>query len=413
MTASDLEDVWRRSAPHVLAALARRYGDFDAAEDAAQGALLAASVQWPVDGTPDNPTAWLIRVASRRFIDRHRSDKARTDREQVAARQVPADEMWSREGDAGDAHAADNTLLLLLLCCHPAVPRAAQVALTLRAVGGLTTTQIARAFSVPEPTMAQRIVRAKARLRQVDARFTLPNAEELPDRLTSLQHVLYLIFNEGYTSTQGQALYDVSLTDEAIRLTRQLHDQLPDCGEVTGLLALMLLTDARRVARAEPDGSLVPLADQDRTRWDLAAIAEGTRLLEAVLGRRQVGPYQIQAAIAAVHAEAKSWDETDWMQIVVLYRMLDDIAPSPTVTLNLAVAVAMAHGAEAGLRVLQPLLDDGHAQRNHRIYAVHGHLLEMAGRRQEAGAAYAAAARLTTSVPEQRYLNDKAAQAGS
>lgn len=411
MTDADLEDVWRRSAPPVLAAIVRRYGDFDAAEDAVQEALMAASVQWPVDGTPANPTAWLIRVASRRLIDQHRSDKARVNREQAATRQLPADEKHSPAADARDPYVEDDAVLLLLLCCHPALPRASQVALTLRAVGGLTTGQIARAFSVPESTMAQRIVRAKARLRQVDARFSLPSPQELPDRLTALQHVLYLIFNEGYTSTEGQTLYDVSLTDEAIRLTRQLHEQLPDCDEVAGLLALMLLTDARRAARADADGSLVPLSDQDRGRWDRAAITEGTRLLETVLGRGHVGPYQLQAAIAAVHCEAESWEETDWMQIVVLYRMLDDIAPSPAVTLNLAVAAAMVHGPDAGLRMIDPLLNDEmQSRRNHRVHAVRAHLLEMTGRHGEAGTAYAAAARLSTSIPEQRYLNSKAAQ---
>jgi RNA polymerase sigma factor (sigma-70 family) len=404
------EDVWRGRAPQVLGALLRRYGNFDAAEDAVQEALLAASVQWPAEGTPDNPTAWLIRVASRRLIDRQRSDRARADREQAAATQVPADELYSAAADGEDSHARDDTVLLLLLCCHPALTRASQVALSLRAVGGLTTAQIARAFLVPESTMVQRISRAKARLREVDARFTLPAREELPDRMASLQHVLYLIFNEGYTSTGGATLYDVSLTGEAIRLTRQLHQQLPDSAEVAGLLALMLLTDARRAARAHADGSLVPLARQNRARWDRAAITEGTRLLETVLTRGHVGPYRLQAAIAAVHSEAKSWEETDWMQIVVLYRMLDDIAPSPAVTLNLAVAVAMAHSPDAGLRMLDPLLDDPRTRRNHRIHAVRAHLLEMTGRNVEAGAAYAAAARLTTSIPEQRYLNSKAAQ---
>jgi len=408
VTEADLEDVWRRSAPHVLGALGRRYGDFDAAEDAVQEALLAASVQWPKEGTPDNPTAWLITVASRRLIDRHRSERARADREQAAALQVAVDEAYSPAADAGDEHAHDDTVLLLLLCCHPALTRASRVALTLRAVGGLTTAQIARAFLVPETTMAQRISRAKTRLREVDAGSSLPAAEQLPDRLASLQDALYLIFNEGYTSSTGATLYDVSLTQEAIRLTRQLRDCLPGSDEVAGLLALMLLTDARRGARANADGSLVPLADQDRARWDRAAIAEGSQLLETVLTRGHLGPYQLQAAIAAVHSESRSWEETDWMQIVVLYRMLDDTAPSPAVTLNLAVAVAMVHGPDAGLRMLDPLLDATSMRRNHRVHAVRAHLLEMSGRHDEATRAYATAAQLTTSMPEQRYLNSKA-----
>jgi RNA polymerase sigma factor (sigma-70 family) len=389
----------------VLAALVRRYGDFDTAEDALQEALLAAANQWPVEGVPHNPTSWLITVASRRLLDQWRSDQARTERERLLAHRTPLE-----DAPAADAAAdVDDSLTLLLLCCHPALPRPAQVALTLRALGGLSTAQIARAFLVPEATMAQRISRAKARLRQAGARFTMPPARELPDRVAAVAQVLYLIFTEGHTSTEGAGLIDISLTGEAIRLARQLHRQLPTAGEVSGLLALMLLTDARRAARIDAEGALIPLAQQDRSRWDKAAIAEGIALVEAALPVGPVGPYQLQAAIAAVHAEATSAELTDWVQIQTLYRMLADLAPSPIVTLNRAVAVAMVDGPDAGLHMLEPLLCDDRLRRNHRLPAVHAHLLELAGRGEEAQAAYATAARLATSIPEQRYLNARAA----
>ncbi len=391
------EEVWRECAPHVLVALVHRYGDFDAAEDAVQEALLAAARQWPVEGIPDNPRGWLIRVASRRLVDQWRSDQARAVREELVAQQaaVPA-------GTGGD-----DSLALLLLCCHPALVRPSQVALTLRAVGGLSTAQIARAFLVPEATMAQRISRAKTRLRQVGARFSTPAADELPDRVAAVAQVLYLVFTEGHTATTGTGLTDTSLADEAIRLSRTLHRLLPGAGEVSGLLALMLLTDARRAARTRPDGSLVPLAEQDRTRWDRARIAEGVGLVEATLPAGPVGPYQLQAAIVAVHAEAATAADTDWEQIELLYRMLRDLAPGPVVTLNHAVAVAELRGPAAGLDMIAPLLEDQALRRQHRLHAVHAHLLERSGRLDEARAAYATAARLATSIPEQRYLNSR------
>jgi RNA polymerase sigma factor (sigma-70 family) len=396
VTDAGLEQVWRECAPHVLVALVHRYGDFDAAEDAVQEALLAAARQWPVDGPPDNPRAWLIRVASRRLVDRWRSDQAREAREEVVA-----------AATVTTAPGRDDSLALLLLCCHPALARPAQVALTLRAVGGLSTAQIARAFLVPEATMAQRISRAKTRLRQVGARFTVPAAAELPDRVAAVAQVLYLVFTEGHTATTGTGLIDTSLAAEAIRLTRTLHRLLPRDGEVSGLLALMLLTDARRTARTRADGSLVPLAEQDRARWDRARIAEGIGLVEAALPAGPVGPYQLQAAIAAVHAEAATAADTDWAQIEQIYRMLGDLTPGPVVTLNHAVAVAEVRGPAAGLEMLQPLLRDESLRRQHRLHAVHAHLLERSGRLAEARAAYATAARLATSIPEQRYLNSR------
>ena len=374
-----------------------RYGDFAAAEDATQEALLAATRQWPEDGVPDDPRAWLIRVASRRLIDQIRSDRARADREERAAQ-------TDLEGRPTDH---DDSLALLVLCCHPALTRPSQVALTLRAVAGLNTGQIARAFLVPESTMGQRISRAKARLREQGARFAVPPLAELPARVAAVNQVLYLVFTEGHTATTGSGLQDPELTAEAIRLTRRLSGCLPDDGEVAGLLALMLLTDARRPARLDAEGTLVPLADQDRSLWDAAAISEGVALVEAALPRGPVGPFQLQAAIAAVHAEAATAAETDWGQIATLYAMLADLAPSPVVTLNRAVAVAMAQGPQAGLDLIEPLVDDPQLRRQHRLPAVRAHLLEMTGDLEAARASYAEAARLATSIPEQRFLNSR------
>ncbi len=409
----DLGDVWRRCAPDVVAALVRAYGDFDAAEDATQEALVAAARQWPADGVPDNPRGWLIRVASRRLIDQIRSERARTDREQRAARREPADDGYGGGTGLGPAvpdH--DDSLALLVLCCHPVLPQPSQVALTLRAVAGLGTGQIARAFLVPESTMAQRISRAKARLREAGARFAVPPVHELPARVAAVDQVLYLVFTEGHTSTTGSGLQDIALTAEAIRVTRRLHACLPDDPEVAGLLALMLLTDARREARVDPDGALVPLPDQDRTRWDRTAIAEGVALVEAALPRGPVGPFQLQAAIAAVHAEAPTAADTDWAQIAAIYGMLAELAPSPVVTLNRAVSVAMVDGPQAALQLIAPLADDPQLRRQHRLPAVRAHLLELAGDLDAARADYAEAARLATSIPEQAYLNAKASSPG-
>ena len=407
---SDLEDVWRQEAPHVLGALVRRYGDFDGCEDAAQEAMLAAIRQWPIEGMPDNPRGWLVRVASRRLIDQRRSDHARAQREEAVGTRQPADAFHATPFDADMPPGADDTLELLLLCCHSALTRPSQVALTLRAVVGLTTAQIAAAFLVPESTMAQRISRAKAALRSAGARFLVPEGEELTSRLAAGLQVLYLVFNEGYATSGGNQLLDVSLTREAIRLTRQLRRVRPDDAEIGGLLALMLLTDARREARTDGNGDLVPLERQDRSRWDGQAIAEGVALLEELLPKGQVGPFQLQAAIAAIHDEALTWSDTDWLQITALYRMLERAVPSPTVILNLAVAVGMAHGPEAGLHQMEPLLHMPQMRRYHRTHAVLAHLLEMAGRYEEAAGAYAHAARLTASIPEQRYLNERASR---
>ena len=404
MTEPELEDVWRRESPHVLAALLRRHGDYADCEDAAQEALAAAADQWPRDGVPDNPRGWLIRVASRRLIDQLRSNRSRAVREETVGTAQPADAYVGPAADDDTSPGGDDTLLLLLLCCHPLLTRPSQVALTLRAVSGLPTAAIATAFLVPEPTMAQRLSRARTTLRDSAVRFEKPTSEELPARVAAVLDVLYLIFNEGYARSTGDTLLDTSLADEAIRLTRQLHAYLPDHDEIAGALALMLLTDARRAARTDERGDLVPLAEQDRSRWDAGLVGEGVALLEEVLPHGHVGAYQLQAAIAAVHADAQRYDDTDWAQIAVLYSMLDQVAPSPAVTLNRAVAVGMSAGPTAGLAALQPMVDDPSLERYHRLPAVRAHLLEMVGDLAEAERQYARAVELTSSRPEQRYL---------
>jgi RNA polymerase sigma factor (sigma-70 family) len=409
VTAADaIEDPLRRSAPRVLAALVRRFGHFATAEDAVQEALLAAATQWPEQGVPDRPEAWLITVAARRMTDLLRSEQAARRRETDAALRTPPDEMLAPAADAPPSE--DDTLILLMLCCHPSLTPPSQIALTLRAVGGLTTAEIARAFLVPETTMAQRIGRAKQRIKAAGAEFHLPPEPERADRLRSVLHVLYLIFNEGYTATSGPDLQRRDLAAEAIRLTRTVRDLLPGDGEVAGLLALMLLIDARRAARTGPDGGLIPLAEQDRDRWNRAAIGEGTGLLTRALAGTPLGPYQLQAAIAAVHAEAVRAEDTDWPQIVALYQLLDDLAPNPMATLSRAVAVAMVDGPRAGLALLEPLDRDDRMSGHHRLHAVRAHLLEMAGDRAGARAGYETAARLTTSIPEQHYLRSRAAR---
>ncbi|GIF17733.1 RNA polymerase sigma24 factor [Paractinoplanes tereljensis] len=383
----------------MLGGLVRRYGQFDAAEDAVQEALLAASIQWPREGLPDNPKAWLTSIASRRLIDEFRSENSRRRREA---------EVTQGETTTPDIPDRDDTLDLLFLCAHPALSGPSQLALTLRAVGGLTTGEIAQAFLVPESTMAQRISRAKQLIRRSGRGFESPPEAERGERLRVVRQVLYLIFNEGYTASGGPALQRAELTAEAIRLARMLHNLLPDDAETTGLLALMLLTDARTTARTDPDGNLVPLDRQDRAQWSKEQITEGVSLVSASLGRGKLGPYQIQAAIAALHDEAPSDAETDWPQILALYEVLEKISPGPVVTLNRAVAVARAQGPLAGLAVLADLDGDARMDGNHRVEAVRAHLLERAGFRAEAQAAFVRAAKLTASAPERRYLEGKA-----
>ena len=397
-----VEDLLRELAPQVLGTLVRRYGQFDAAEDAVQEALLAAAMQWPEQGVPDHPRPWLVTAASRRLIDGWRSESARRRREETEA--------LLEIRSPSDASEQDDTLTLLFLCCHPALSVPSQLALTLRAVGGLTTTEIANAFLVPEATMAQRISRAKQRIKSIGARFDLPPEPQRAERLRVVLHVLYLIFNEGYTSSSGSSLQRTDLTAEAIRLSRMLYQLLPGDGEVAGLLALMLLTDARRDARTTRDGSLVPLAEQDRHLWNARQIDEGVSLITATLGKAPTGPYQLQAAIAAIHDEAPNADATDWPQILALYDVLERVSPGPIVTLNRAVAVAMVDGPRAGLAVLGTLDADDRMGRTHRLEAVRGHLLELAGEPGAARESYRRAARMTASVPEQRYLAMRAAR---
>ncbi|WNI23514.1 sigma factor [Streptomyces sp. ITFR-16] len=405
---TEVEDLLRLHAPQVLGALVRRYGHFDPAEDAVQEALIAAARQWPVQGVPDNPRGWLIRVASRRLVDRLRGDDARRAREEAAAL-TPRDAFTAPPPDeaapGGDrAPSEDDTLTLLFLCCHPELAPAAQIALTLRAVGGLTTAEIARAHLVPEATMAQRISRAKRKVR--GTAFVQPGPADRDARLRAVLQVLYLIFNEGYTATSGQALHRAGPAREAIRLTRSVRRLLPRDGAVTGLLALMLLTDARTPARTGPHGELIPLDEQDRDLWDRSAVAEGTALVEEALGEGPAGPYQVQAAIAALHDEADRAEDTDWPQILALYDELLRIAPEPMAALGRAVAVAMVHGPRAGLAEADTLADRlaGH----YRLAAVRAHLLERAGDTEAARAAYRAAAAATLSIPEARYLHGRA-----
>jgi RNA polymerase sigma factor (sigma-70 family) len=413
MTADrDPGDLLRELAPQVLGALLRRFGHFDLCEDATQEALLAAALQWPREGTPDNPRGWLITVAARRLMDAARSEQSRRRREDHVAVATPQSELLSPAADADPGQDQDDSLALLFGCCHPALSAPSQIALTLRAVGGLTTAQIAAAFLVPEATMAQRISRAKQAIKASEIPLAGPASQaERGDRLRAVLHVLYLIFNEGYTAAQGDELTRPDLSAEAIRLARWLRRLLPEDGEVAGLLALMLLTEARRPARTSPDGELVPLAEQQRGRWDRALIAEGVELITATLaaGGPAVGAYQLQAAIAAVHDEAADVDTTDWPQILALYDLLDRVAPNPVSSLSRVVAVARVHGPAAGLDALAGLESDRRMAGYHRLLATRAHLLGLAGQHGPAAAAYRDAARRATSVPERRYLSRMAA----
>ena len=400
----------RDLAPQVLGVIVRRHGDFFGAEDAVQEALIAAARQWPVEGLPENPRGWLIRVASRRLTDELRSTSARRRREALVVAERPPDEQIVPAPDAEDPMHQDDTLILLFMCCHPALTPASAIALTLRAVGGLTTAEIASAFLAPEATMAQRISRAKQTIKTSGVPFRLPTPAERDARLGAVLHVLYLIFNEGYISSAGPSLQRRDLAGEAIRITRALHRLLPDELEVAGLLALMLLTDARRLARTGRNEELISLAEQDRTMWNRDEIVEGVALVSAALLRGRVGPYQLQAAIAAVHDEAARVEDTDWPQILALYTVLKALGDNPMVTLNHAVAAAMVNGPAAGLELLRPLDADDRMRRHHRLDAVRAHLFEMQGDRESAIAHYQAAADRTASLPERRYLQMRAAR---
>jgi RNA polymerase sigma factor (sigma-70 family) len=400
----------RDLAPQVLGAVARRHGDFAAAEDAVQEALIAAAVQWPVNGVPENPRGWLYQVAIRRITDHLRSELARRRREDAVASMLLPHETSIAPPEEDIGMHQDDTLVLLFMCCHPALTPPSAIALTLRAVGGLTTAEIATAFFVPEATMAQRISRAKQSIKASKIAFSMPTESERAERLRAVLHVLYLIFNEGYTSSIGPDLHRADLSNEAIRLTRAVHELLPDNGEVAGLLALMLLTDARRAARTGTGGELIPLDQQDRTLWDQKLIAEGIALVSAALPRGSIGLYQLQAAIAAVHDEAACALDTDWPQIFALYGLLERMVDNPMVTLNRAIAAAMVYGAAVGLERLEALESDARMNGHYRIDAVRAHLLEMNGDRAGAVTHYRAAAERTMSIPERNYLIAKAAR---
>ncbi len=402
---NDSEGPLRTAAPQALAVIARRFGDFADAEDAMQEAMLEASSQWPAQGAPENPVGWLIHVASRRLSDRRRNESARRRREEVAAAQEPPPVVV---GELEMAPTSDDSLALIFMCCHPALTPASAIALTLRAVGGLSTAEIGAAFLVPEATMAQRISRAKQTIKSSGARFEMPLGEEREQRLRSVLRVLYLIFNEGYLSSGGSELARAELAGEAIRLTRSLQATLAEDPEIAGLLALMLLSEARRAARSGPNGELIPLAEQDRSLWDRQLIEQGIGLIGTAWARGAIGEYQLQAAIAATHDQAPSHEQTDWREILALYGLLERVSQSPMVSLNRAIAAAMVDGPEAGLNLLEPL--QGSLGNHHRLLAARAHLLEMAGSEDAAAEEYAAAARLTNSLPEQRYLQTRGAR---
>lgn len=398
----------RELIPLVLGSVARRFGDFAAAEDAVQEALIAADAQWPQQGVPQNPRAWLTQVALRRMTDFVRSESARRRRESETALEA----QWTVPAANAEpvTDGENDTLTLFFMCCHPSLTPASAIALALRALGGLTTAEIARAFLVPEATMAQRITRAKTGIKSSGMQFQLPSTEDRSQRLRSVLHVLYLIFNEGYASAGGPRFQRPELAGEAIRLTRSLCALLPDDSEAAGLLALMLLTDARRAARSGPDDELIPLDKQDRSVWDQAEIAEGTALLENALSRGTVGPYQLQAAIAALHDTAARAEETDWPQILALYELLKRISDNPMVRLNHAIAAAMVHGPSKGLALLAALDEDPHLAGHYRLHAVRAHLLEMIGDFQAAITHFRTAAGKTPSLPERDYLIAQAAR---
>jgi RNA polymerase sigma factor (sigma-70 family) len=407
---TDVERLLRDLAPQVLGVVARKHGDFSAAEDAVQEALIAAASQWAMEGIPKNPRGWLYHVALRRLTDRLRSDLARERREEAAAGEIWAEWAFVPPADREVDVEQDDTLVLLFMCCHAALTPSSAIALTLRAVGGLTTAEIANAFLVPEPTMAQRISRAKSSIKASGIPFRMPTDAERAERLAAVLQVLYLIFNEGYVSTSGASLQRTDLANEAIRLTRAAHALLPNDTEVAGLLALMLLTDARRIARTGANGELIPLDEQDRSLWDARLIAEGIALISDALPKQSVGLYQLQAAIAAVHDEAPRAEDTDWPQILALYGVMERMSDNPMASLSRAIAAAMVHGPETGLEQLDALDADPRIKGHYRLDAVRGHLFERAGDRARAVQHYLAAAKRTASIPERDYLMTRAAR---
>lgn len=409
MPPSAIQHLLRELAPRVLGTIVRRYRDFAGGEDAVQEALLAASQQWPTEGVPEQPLGWLVRVATRRITDEIRGEAARRHREKLVVSLIPADEQIALAADEVERE-RDDTLDLFFMCSHASLSASSQIALTLRAIGGLTTAEIARAFLVPESTMAQRLSRAKQSIREAGGSFDLPSPQTYRARVPVVLHVLYLIFNEGYAASSGDAVVRVDLSNEAIRVGRLLLASLPDEPEVVGLLALMMLTDARRAARTGPHGELVPLDRQDRARWDRARIAEGTALVDAAMTKGQVGPFQLQAAIAALHDEATSTETTDWRQIEALYSVLLRIDDNPMAKLSHAIALAMVDGPRAGLDAVERVATDPRLAGSHRIDAARAHLLERLGDLAGACACYRRAAEKTTNVPERTYLLVSAAR---
>jgi len=411
MTASSersVERLLREITPQVLGALTRRHRDFAAAEDAVQEALIDASMQWPLEGVPENAAGWLFRVALRRLTDSRRSDASRRRREERSASELESEEMRLTSLDEEFEPEQDDTLVLLFMCSHPSLTSASATALTLRAVGGLTTREIGAAFFVSEASMAQRISRAKQTIRESNVPFSLPSAQERDQRLDSVRHVLYLIFNEGYASSSGEHLQRVDLSSEAIRLARALHASVPGSAEVAGLLALMLLTDARRTARSGQAGELIPLDEQDRALWDQSLIQEGVALITNAMTQGCIGPYQLQAAIAALHDQAQTTQTTDWAQIAALYGLLERMSDNPMVALNRAVAIAMVEGPEAGLRQVESVAQDERLKEHYRLDAVRAHLYERLNRRDLALEHYRRAAERTASLPERNYLLSRA-----
>jgi RNA polymerase sigma-70 factor (ECF subfamily) len=408
---ASIEDIFRRESGRIIASLIRISGSFDLAEEAMQDAFAAACIHWPQKGLPQNPAAWITAVAQRKLVDYARRERTRRENEESLIHDTPTctpPDGWSEPTD--DMSFPDDRLRLIFTCCHPALNVEAQLALTLRTLGGLTTPEIARAFLLPEPTLAQRLVRAKRKIQQARIPYEVPPQEALPQRLASVQKVIYLIFNEGYTATAGDALVRRELCGEAIRLARTLCELMSNDPENLGLLALMLLHDSRRDARVNASGELVPLEEQDRSTWHHSQIDEGLQLLERALRNGSIGPYQLQAAIAAVHAEATVAEKTDWKQISQLYQELGRIHGSPVVSLNHAVAVAMGEGIEKGLELMDRLGASGELDSYYLFHAARADLLRRIGRRADALEQYDRALTLTSNAVERRYLRRRIAE---